>query len=147
MKPRLPSASRARAAPQLVHLFLVLCLLALEFAPDPSPLQRIIERCPSIEEPMQEGLRYTHVRHQILTKVPRLLELLSEVDNAKHDTFRQEGPVETMLHVHQRAKRMNAQTDEQFAQVIVAVSRGHKESFRVTVDHIAQYVCKYAGSP
>ena len=50
--------------------------------------QRILEACPSLGDPVDRGIPYTIVRHQLTKLVPDLMSVLSEADNCKHDTYR-----------------------------------------------------------
>ena len=50
--------------------------------------QRIVEMCPSLEEPLTNGIQYLVVRWQLTEECPELMQILSEADNCKHDTYR-----------------------------------------------------------
>ncbi len=76
--------------------------------------QRIVEKCPSIEEALNSGLTYTILRWQIVELCPELMRLLSEADNAKHDTFRKETRLQTMLNIHARAIACSATAEAEF---------------------------------
>ena len=65
--------------------------------------ERILSMCPSLREPAEQGITYNIVRWQLLPLCKGLMELLAEADNAKHDTFRKETPLQTMFNIHARA--------------------------------------------
>lgn len=107
--------------------------------------QRILELCPSMSPALDSGLKFTVVRHQIADRCPGLMALLSEADNAKHDTFRKESSIETLFNIHRRAMQMKAKTEKDFLKVADVVSRGHNSTFKKDVQLYSEFVRAYSG--
>jgi len=74
--------------------------------------QRVIEVCPSIKKPLEQGMAYTIIRWEMIAVMPRIIHLICEGDNAKHDTFQKETALQTMKNLHKMSVAMNASTDE-----------------------------------
>ncbi len=106
---------------------------------------RVLERCPSLAQPVADGILYTIIRWQICAECPLLMETLSEAQNAEHDTFRKETTWQTMLNIHGKAKRLNAQTAEDWARVLIIVCRGHDQEFAQSAAHLCAFVQAYSG--
>ena len=103
----------------------------------------VFERAPSMREPAERGLKFTIVRWQIIEKCPRLMEVLSEADNAKHDSFRKETPVQAMFNIHRRALAEIGDID--YHKIGKLVSRAHGEAFAKDCEHYSAFVAVYSG--
>ena len=64
--------------------------------------ERVMEMCPSLKRPCEEGIEMDIIPHQLTKLCPTLMGIISEADNAKHDTYRQETPLQIMLNLHAR---------------------------------------------
>ena len=75
-------------------------------------------------------------------EVPKLMEILSEADNAKHDTFRKETPIQTMMNIHSRAAQEESADPMRIAAL---VSRAKDADYLEKCKHWAAFVAKYSG--
>ena len=62
----------------------------------------MLEACPSLRKPSDEGIEYIVIPHQLTALCPTLMSVLSEADNAKHSTYRRETALQTMMNLHKR---------------------------------------------
>ena len=108
---------------------------------------RILEVCPTLAEPLKTGIRYFIVRWQVADACPKLMRILSEADNAKHDNNQKESQLQTMLNVHRRALELGASTDDDFKDVAKRVARGHGPEFTHDVACYCDFVRQYSGGP
>ena len=106
---------------------------------------RIEEKCPSIKDALHNGLTYTVVRWQIAEACPKLMETLSEADNAKHDSFRKETAMQAMFNIHARAVACGAESDEDYSRIARLAARGHSAEFATAISHYCEYVRQYSG--
>jgi hypothetical protein len=107
--------------------------------------ESIVERSASMKEPLEKGMTWDIVRWQIVELCPKLMEILSEADNNKHDTFRKESPMTTMLNIHARAKMWPQGETIDYVKIASQVSRAHKEEYREDCKHYAAFVENWSG--
>ena len=105
----------------------------------------ILQQCPSLEEPMNVGIRYFVVRSQIADKCPALMRILSEADNAKHSNYQKESALQTMMNIHRRAVSTSAKTESEFNAIARAVSRGHGPEFTKAAKSYTNLARRYGG--
>ena len=65
--------------------------------------ERVIEKAPSMQEPIAIGLEYDIIPYQLVDLCPRLLDMLAEADNAKHKNAAADSPLQMMMNIHRRA--------------------------------------------
>ena len=107
--------------------------------------ERIIERQPTLKDPVDQGMRYTIIRKEIADLCPDVMRILSEADNSKHDNYQQESFMQTMYNLHRRATRSGAKTEEDYHKIVKQVSRGKKPSFVKAAECYAEYVRVLSG--
>ena len=106
---------------------------------------RVLQECTSMKGPILTGLRYFIIRRQIHKRVPALMEVLSESDNAKHDNYQVESFLQTMLNIHARSVVKGAATTKEWEAIVRAVSRSHGPAFRHDAACYAEYVREHSG--
>lgn len=107
--------------------------------------QQILEKAPSLLQPTTEGIPYTIARKQIVKRCPRMLEVLSQADNAKHTNAQKETATQTMLNLHRQAVLKNATTDADWAKIAKQAARAHNKEFVQAAEHYAAFVRQYSG--
>ena len=106
----------------------------------------ILAACPSLKEPLQKGLNYLRLRHEIVSRCPALMRILSEADNAKHQVQAKESPMQTMLNIYRRAVETNPQTSEDWNAVALRSARGQGgDEFLTQTTQQAKFVEELAG--
>ena len=73
------------------------------------------------------------------------MEVLSEADNAKHDSYRRESPLSVMLAIHQRACAKGEDVD--YEKIAKVVSRGKTADFVDDCRRYAKFVANYSSGP
>ena len=68
---------------------------------------KILERQPTMNEPLQRGIEYETICWQLVQDCPRLMEILSRTGNVHHSIFRQETTLQACCRIHQIAKSTN----------------------------------------
>ena len=86
--------------------------------------QRVIQCCPGIEEYLEQGIEYLKIRYQLVALCPQLMSVLSEADNASHDTYRQETWLQQLLSIHARARQVDACTDDDWNKIAQQLGMG-----------------------
>ena len=101
--------------------------------------QRVEEAPPSLKAAIDQGLKYTIMTWQLAERRPRVLSLLCESDNAKHDMHRPETWLQTLLHIHARAKMSASERPdwEEVGRRAALASNGCKSS------EMGGHDCKY----
>ena len=107
--------------------------------------QRILETCPSLAEPVSKVIKYVHVRWQICEACPKLMSILSEADNCKHDTYRQVTTLQTLFNIHKKYIYLKPNTDEDVAKMCKQVARGRDPLFAASVPKYSDFVMKWSG--
>ena len=64
--------------------------------------ESIIGLSDTMKAPMEHGITWTIIKWQVVDKCPSLLEVLSEADNAKHDTCGKESTIQTLFNIQMR---------------------------------------------
>ena len=106
--------------------------------------QRVLSCCPGMAPFLDQGIEYITVRHQIVTRVPRLMAVLSLADNAGHDVYRKETWMQQLLSMHSRAMTVDAKNDEDWDAVCKAMLRGEHE-FPIEVGAVVKFVRHFSG--
>ena len=108
--------------------------------------ERIIEKCPSIRQPLDTGLTYTVLRAEIADLCPDVMRILSECDNAKHDNYQMESFIHTMFNIHRRLVNLGgACNDADCARIAKQVSRGHNGEFVNAAECFTEFTRIYSG--
>ena len=55
-----------------------------------------------MRQPSDEGIEYIVIAWQVTDLCPKLMQVLSEADNANHATYRKETALQTMMNLHNR---------------------------------------------
>ena len=108
---------------------------------------QVLATQPTFKEPMEKGLEYFHIRHELVQLCPHLMRTLSQSDNAKHTVYCKESPMQTMLGIHRRAHETNAATDEAWERVAKSCARGLGDEFLPDVRAQCVFVEKLSGGP
>ena len=106
--------------------------------------ERIVQRSPGMAEAIDEGIYWWIVRWQILAECPKILEILSEADNAKHDSYRKETPIQCMFNIHRRASVMQGENVD-YQLIAVRVSRAKDEEYQKAAKFYAKFVEAWSG--
>ena len=69
--------------------------------------QKIFEFCPSYEEPMKRGLKWSIARWQLVKRVPSLMMFTQEAGNACNSAARRETTVQVLLAIHQKSTKFD----------------------------------------
>ena len=108
---------------------------------------RIFEKCASLKDPVDNGMRYTVTRHPIVKLCPRLMPLLAEADNAKHANYNKEKPLETMMNIHRLALAASSVgNDVDYSSIAKLVSRSHDAEFEKDATNYSVFVENYSGT-
>ncbi len=104
--------------------------------------ERVLEMCPTMQEPLESGFRIEVVRHELISLCPKLMEILAEADNAKHDTFRKESHLQIMSNLHRRSVATPLVPMER---LMLLVGRAHCDDFKEVMPPLAEFVQNYSG--
>ncbi|CAK0904006.1 unnamed protein product, partial [Prorocentrum cordatum] len=78
---------------------------------------RVYDLAPSYLEPVDNGMDWTIIRHEVATACPLLPHFLQEPGNAGHGTQQLFSKIQTLLRIHSRAKFMGNDWDKVTAAV------------------------------
>ena len=109
--------------------------------------EKIAARCKGIAAALDNGMPQVYVvRKEIADLVPDVMRILSEGDNAKHDSFQKESFVQTMHNIHRRIQNLRPSTDLHFSRIAMQVSRARSGSHHVEAAlAYTEFVRHYAG--
>ena len=88
-------------------------------------------------------MTWTIVKWQIVMECPSLMDVLSEADNAKHDTFRKESALQTLFNIHQRCMTHEDADPKRIGQ-LVARSKDAGD-FKNLVGNLIDFVMNFSG--
>lgn len=106
---------------------------------------KIIERQPSMREPLDKGMKYIVIRWQLAEACPRLMEILSVTGNASHGAARLQTALQGCRRVFTLATNMNAELPDYWDNVARAAAIGMPPGYLETSRAYCAFVKRWAG--
>ena len=106
---------------------------------------KIIERQPSMREPLDKGMKYIVIRWQLAEACPRLMEILSVTGNASHGAARVQTALQACRRVFSLATSMSAEPADYWDNVARAASIGMPPGYLVDAQAYCAFVKRWAG--
>ena len=106
---------------------------------------KIIERQPSMREPLDKGMKYIVIRWQLAEACPRLMEILSVTGNASHGAARVQTALQGCRRVFSLATSMSAELPDYWDNVARAASIGMPPGYLVDAQAYCAFVKVWAG--
>ena len=106
---------------------------------------KIIERQPSMREPLDKGMKYIVIRWQLAEACPRLMEILSVTGNASHGAARVQTALQACRRVFSLATSMSAEPADYWDNVARAASIGMPPGYLVDAQAYCAFVKVWAG--
>ena len=98
---------------------------------------RILEAQPSFRQPMEVGLQYTVIAHELVEACPGLMKFLATTGNAGHHTARVATTVQKLKRVHSIAKKQASfptLSEKDWNKVKTLVCIGMCPSYKLDID-------------
>ena len=105
----------------------------------------VLEKAPSMARPLEKGLPFKVLRHQLVAKRPLLCAVLSRAGNAGHDARRKPTAVQTMMRILNAHKTLARRGPPSLEEIVKVVSRGLEQDAANEVGDIAAFVVQWAG--
>ena len=105
---------------------------------------KIVERQPSMAEPITNGMKYNVIVWQLVVACPRLMEVLSRTGNCSHGVARTQTALQGCKRVHDLANNMNESADL-WDNVACAASIGMPPGYVTTAKAYCCFVQQWAG--
>jgi hypothetical protein len=106
----------------------------------------IVDAQPTMQQPLDHGIEYEVVSWELVTLVPRLMEVLSRTGNATHGVHRQETPLQAMIRTHNVYKVVRPKNDQEWTtKVAAAVARGKPDEYRAKIQAFIPFVRYWSG--
>jgi hypothetical protein len=106
--------------------------------------ERLMELSPEMRDPVENGITWTILRHQLVHRCPRLLHVVQEAGNIGHGIERKQTKVQTLLQIFARANAAPGSGDIDWKVLVKAIEL-HRPFLRGQCMDMAMYVQKWAG--
>ena len=117
------------------------------FALDGKVSQRMILECqPSMAIPLEKGIKYQVLRHELVTACPSLMAFLSKTGNASHGVHRKQTMVQGLKRVHDLASaKMRAGDTVDWDSIAKLASLGMGTNYASKAQAYCRFVEAWAG--
>ena len=105
-------------------------------------IAKMLEARPSLQEPLDKGLPVVVIRHEIVTAVPTLMEILSQTGNTAHGVGRVQTIMQSLTRVH---SLMCTYPDRDVEQIARAAASGRAPGYEKETKVHAQFCLKHSG--
>ena len=106
---------------------------------------KIIDRQPSMNEPIDKGMKYTVIKWQLAMACPRLMEILSRTGNASHGVARTQTALQGCKRVLSLASTMPKDTPDFWEKVARAACIGMAPDYAETAKAYCGFVQQWSG--
>ena len=107
--------------------------------------QKMYNTCPSIQEPVQKGLPWEVMKHQIEAAIPGLPLYIQEAENLDHGSHREETRIQSMYRLHNRSKSYSDQGKAIPWEQIAADAEKQKPILKGHAKGMCDFVNSFAG--
>jgi hypothetical protein len=107
---------------------------------------KILDRQPSMSEPLLKGMRYDVIRWQLVAASPKLMDSLSRTGNAGHGVHRVQTTLQGCNRVHALALSEQQQGKEpNWDRIAAKASIGMAPQYRIVADQLCFFVKQWGG--
>ena len=106
----------------------------------------ILEQQPSMATPIEKGIKYTVLRHELVEQCPTLMAFLSQTGNAIHGVHRKQTVVQGLKTIHDLAgAKLRAKEDIDWSAVAKIAALGMGTNYAQKADAYCVFVQKWSG--
>jgi hypothetical protein len=107
---------------------------------------KILEKQPSMQEPLDKGMKYTVLRWQLVMACPRLMEILARTGNASHGSERVQTALQACMRIHQLTKaHVDDSGKPKWDEIVKIASIGMPPGYKEKAKKYASFVEHWSG--